>query len=318
MLSGDNLMEYPHLNPMNTPLRLRHLEVMLAVATAGSMQRAAQKVHLTQPAISRIIREMEAMFGAALFERSKRGVTLTECGEALAERAQYLLNDFDRTREEIRAIGKGTIGRLRIGAPPVVESTLIPKCLLALRKVAPDLRIQIEEGARVALIAALKRGEIDCVIGRLDPGAPPADLHCEKLIRTPVRIVSARNHPLADRRKVALSDLAAYPWVLPHAGSPIREVIDRLFSDAGVTLPMASVECTSIRLNYELVRGSRLIGVMTEDAATGYAAQRKLAILPIEFGDRLPYVGVMMRPGRVTHATDLFLRVLRQTCGLSG
>ena len=197
----------------------------------------------------------------------------------------------------------------------MVESTVIPKSLLALRKIAPDLRIQIEEGARVALIAALKRGEIDCVIGRLDPGAPPPGLHCEKLMRRAVRIVAARNHPLAGRRRIELSELAAFPWVLPHEGSPIREVIDRLFHDAGVPPPVASVECTSIRLNYELVRGSQLIGAMTDDAAAGYAAQRKLAILPIDFGDRLPDVGVMMRPGRVSHATALFLRVLRETCG---
>lgn len=300
---------------MSTPFRLRHLEVMLAVAATGSMRLAAQRVNLTQPAISKIVQEMEAMFGAALFERSKRGVTLTECGEALAERAQSLLNDFDCTREEIRAIGTGMIGRLRIGAPPVVESSVIPKCLLALRKIAPDLRIKIEEGARVGLIAALKRGEIDCVIGRLDPGTPPPGLHCEKLMRMPVRVVAARNHPLAGRRNPTLSELAAYPWVMPHAGSPIREVIDLLFRDSGVALPAASVECTSIRLNYELVRGSQLIGVMTEDAATSYDTQRKLAILPFDFGDRLPDVGVMMRPGRVSHATALFLRVLRESCG---
>ena len=91
-------------------------------------------------------------------------------------------------------------------------------------------------------------------------------------------------------------------------------MIDRLFLDASRNPPVASVECTSIRLNYELVRGSDLIGVMTEDAATGYARQHKLSILPIELGDRLPAVGVMMRPRRVTHATALFLRVLRESC----
>lgn len=300
---------------MIASLRLRDLEILLAVAAAGSMQRAAQKVHLTQPAISKIVREMETTFGAVLFERSKRGVSLTESGEALAERARSLLNDFDRTREEVRAIGHGIIGSLRIGAPPVVESSLIPKCLLALRKLAPDLHVQIEEGARVALIAALRRGELDCVVGRLDPGPPAPDLQYQALMRMPVRIVVARGHPLTSRRKIALCDLNAYPWVMPHAGSPIRQVIERLFAEAGESPPAARVECTSIRLNYELVRGSQLIGVMTEDAATGYAAQRRLAILPFAFDDLLPSVGVMMRPGRVTQAAGLFLRVLRETCG---
>jgi DNA-binding transcriptional LysR family regulator len=300
---------------MRQPLRLRDLEVLLAVAAAGSMQRGAKDVQLTQPAVSKIIREIESVFGTPLFVRSKRGVTLTECGETLAERARYLLNDFDRTQAEVRAIGNGTIGSLRIGAPPVVESTLIPKCLLALRKIAPDLHIQIEEGARVGLIAALRRGEIDCVVGRLDAGGPPPDLHFERLMQMPVRIVSARNHPLAGKRKVTVTHLAAFPWVLPHAGSPIRLVIDRLFLDAGQTRPLPSVECTSIRLNFELVQASDLIGVMTEDAAASYAAQRKLAILPIELGKQLPYIGAMMRHGRVSNATALFLRVLRESCG---
>ena len=124
---------------MASPLRIRHLDVLLAVAAEGSMQRAAQRVHLTQPAISKLVREMEAMFGAPLFERSKRGVTLTECGRALATRAEYLLNDVERAREEIAAIGKGTLGSLRIGALPVVESTLLPKSLMALRRIAPAL-----------------------------------------------------------------------------------------------------------------------------------------------------------------------------------
>ena len=144
---------------MRTALRIRDLEVLLAVAAAGSMQRAAQRAHLTQPAISKIVRDLEASFGTTLYERSKRGVSLTESGRALAERARYLLNDIESTREEIAAIDKGVVGALRIGVLPVVESTLLPKGLQALRKVAPGLRIRIEEGARAALLGSLRRGE---------------------------------------------------------------------------------------------------------------------------------------------------------------
>jgi DNA-binding transcriptional LysR family regulator len=300
---------------MRTALRIRDLEVLLAVAAAGSMQRAAQRAHLTQPAISKIVRDLEASFGTTLFERSKRGVSLTESGRALAERARYLLNDVESTREEIAAIDKGVVGALRIGVLPVVESTLLPKGLQALRKVAPGLRIRIEEGARAALLGSLRRGELDCVIGRLDVGSDDAEFHCEGLVRLPVRIVANIRHPLAPAKRVTLATLTAYPWVLPPPGAPIRSVIDSMFVHAGIAAPLPLVESTSVRLNYELIRTSDMIGTMTEDAAVAYAGQRKLAILPIELGDRLPYVGAITRHGRVSNAAALFLRILRESCG---
>ncbi len=300
---------------MSSTLRMRHLDVLLAVAAEGSMQRAAQRVHLTQPAISKLVRELEAMFGAPLFDRTKRGVTLTECGRALAIRAEYLRNDIEHARDEVAAISQGTLGSLRIGALPVAESALLPQSLMALRKIAPALRIRVQEGTSAALLDQLRRGEVDCVIGRLDSGANGKDIRAEKLTRLPTRIVARRRHPLAARKRVTSEQLAAYPWVLPQPGAPIRTVIDGVFAAAGIAAPIPLVESTSIRLNYELMRSSDMIGVMPDDAASAYEAVRTLAILPFELGDRLPFVGVMTRTAPPSHALTLFLRVLRESCG---
>jgi DNA-binding transcriptional LysR family regulator len=301
---------------MSFSLRTRHLDVLLAVAAEGSMQRAAQRIHLTQPAISKLVREMETMFGAALFERSKRGVTLTDCGRALATRAEYLLNDVARTREEITAIANGTLGVLRIGALPVVESTLLPESLMALRRVAPAVHIRVQDGTGAALLGALRCGELDCVIGRLDVEASGGGLQAERLLQLQIRVVVRKQHPLAGRKRVTLDELAAYPWVLPQPGAPIRTVVDGLFLTAGLPAPRPVVESTSIRLNYELVRASDMIGMMPEDAAAAYASRGAgLAVLPIDLGDRLPFVGVMTRTAPPSHALRLFLKVLREICG---
>jgi DNA-binding transcriptional LysR family regulator len=300
---------------MPSSLRMRHLDVLLAVAAEGSMQRAAQHIHLTQPAISKLVREMEVMFGAPLFERSKRGVALTESGRALAARAEYLRNEIDRAREEVAAIGRGTLGSLRIGALPVAESRLLPQSLMALRKIAPQLQIRVQEGTTASLLDQLRRGEIDCVIGRLDPHATGRDLNTERLVKLPTRIVVRRQHPLAGRRRVTPEQLASYPWVLPQPGAPIRIVIESVFSSAGLAPPAPLVESAMIRLNFELVRASDMIGVMPDDAAQAYAAARTLAILPLDLGDRLPFVGVTTRPAPPSQALTLFLWVLRETCG---
>lgn len=296
-------------------LRIKHMEVLLAVAAAGSMQRAAEVINLTQPAISKLIGEIEAMFGTALFRRSKLGVTLTESGQALVERVQFLLNDLAHTQAEIAAIDRGMIGCLRIGALPVAECAILPQSLRTLHQQAPALRIQIEEGTRSALLALLRRGEIDCVIGRLDVGSQENGLYCEPLVQLPVLLVTAVNHPLASRQTVTLEDLTAYPWVLPRIGAPIRTVIDALFVNAGLAKPMPLIESTSIWLNQELLEASDLIGVMSKAAATSYASQGRLAILPINVSENLPQVGVMMRQAPASRAMSAFLTVLREQTG---
>jgi DNA-binding transcriptional LysR family regulator len=301
---------------MISSLRMRHLEVVLAVAGAGSMQRAAQRIHLTQPAISKLIKEIEAILGVALFERSKRGVSLTESGRAFVARAEAVLNDIEQSRREAVAISKGLRGNLRIGMLAVIESGLLPKSLLALQKIAPGLRVRIEEGTYSALLDALVRGELDCVIGRLEAGTKESEREIELettvLMRPPVHIVVRAAHPLAGRKRLPLAELAESQWVLPRSSAPVRAAIERLFVQAGLVPPVPLVESTSIRLNYELLRASDMVGVMTADATADYVARGKLAILPISFGETLPPIGVMQRPGQRSNAMGLFLDVLKK------
>lgn len=297
---------------MLSSLRMRHLEVVLAVAEAGSMQRAAERVRLTQPAISKLIGEIEALLGAPLFVRSKRGVALTESGQAFIGRAEALLNDVEQSRNEAVAISKGLLGDLRIGMLSVAEGDLLPKGLLALRQVAPGLQVRIEEGTYVALVLALKRGELDCVIGRLEAGTRDIELETVALVRQPIHPVVRVGHPLARRKRVPLPELAQCSWVLPRLNAPVRVAIDRMFIEAGLSPPVPFVESTSIRLNYELLLASDMVGVMTADATADYVKRGKLVTLPLPFGENLPPVGVMLRPGQRSSTMRLFLDVLKK------
>jgi DNA-binding transcriptional LysR family regulator len=304
-------MEY---KPMRaSSLRARHLTVFLAVARAGSMQRAAPAAHLTQPAISKLIGELEGIFGRPMFERSKRGVTLTECGEVLVERAEALLNDLDHAAVEIDNIARGIAGNVRIGVLPVAEARIVPATLLALRKRAPSLIVSIEEGTRLFLLAGLRKGEIDCVIGRLDDSAAEDDLHREALVPMPVRIVSRPTHPLARRRRMSLADLAAYPWIVPQAGVSIRRAIDRQFAEAGIAAPVPAIESSSDRLNCAVLARTDMIAVMTDDGAKAYSNSGEVVMLPIKVAGRLPAVGVMTRASYVSNSLKTFLQVLRDT-----
>lgn len=294
-------------------LRARHLTVFLAVARAGSMQRAAAAAGLTQPAISKLIAELEGIFGRPMFERSTRGVTLTECGEVLVERAEALLNDLDHAGIEIDNIARGVSGKVRVGVLPVAEARIVPATLLALRQRAPGLTVSIEEGTRLFLLGGLRKGEIDCVIGRLHDSPAEDDLHREALVAMPVRIVCHPTHPLARRGRLALSDLAAYPWIVPQAGAPIRSVVDRQFAEAGIAMPALAVESSSDRLNCAVLARSDMIAVMTDDGAKAYAESGDVVVLPVKVTGHLPAVGVMTRASYISNSLKTFLQALRDT-----
>jgi DNA-binding transcriptional LysR family regulator len=278
------------------------------------MQHAAREVGLTQPAISKVVGELERIFGAPLFERGRRGVIPTECGRALMDRAQLMLNDFESAKGEILAIARGAIGRVRIGVLPVAETPILSRTLLALRKSVPSLAVQVEDGTHAALLGSLRRGEIDCMISRLDVRAGDQDLHIEKLIEMPISVVASPSHPLTHARQVLWSDLARYRWIMPRPGTPIRAMIDQQFIQAGTVPPVPMIESTSIRLNQAIVARTDMICLMIYDAARAYARSRQLVILPVKFFSQPPYIGVITRSPQVSHALATFLAVLRAQC----
>jgi DNA-binding transcriptional LysR family regulator len=298
---------------MPPALKTRHLQVFLAVAKAGSMQHAARVVQLSQPAISKLVGELESIFGAPLFERSKRGVTPTECGHALMARARLMLNDFESAKGEISAIASGAIGRVRVGVLPVAEA-ILSRTLLALRSSAPGLAVLVEDGNAFVLLNALRQGDIDCMISRIDVGTANQDLHIEKLVQMPISVVTSPTHPLARAKRVSWSELTTYPWILPRIGAPIRAVIDHEFTGVGLSAPIPTIESSSVRINRMVVAATDMITVMVYDAARSYARSGELAILPVRFATPSPYIGVITRTSQVSLALGTFLTTLRAQC----
>lgn len=295
-------------------LKARHLQVFLAVMKAGSMQHAAREVHLSQPAISKLVRELEGMFGAPLFERSKRGVAPTECGCALSDRAQRMLNDFETAKSEITAIARGAIGCVRVGMLPVVETPMLSRTLLALRKSAPGIAAHVTGGTHPVLLSLLRKGEFDCVISRLEVDATDGDLRIEKLVERPVTVVVNPSHPLVRKRRLSWSDLTRYPWIMPKRNAPIRILVEQQFGDAGLLPPIPVIESAEVRLNQTLIAGTDMIGVMNQDPAREYERAGKLTILPVRFSRQPPPIGVITHAGQVSHALSVFLAVLRAEC----
>src|SRR5690606_31076680 len=146
-------------------LRLRHLDLLVALAEVGTMRAAASRLHLSQPAISKMLAEAEDALGARLFERSPQGVVPTPAGAAAVHRARVVMGELAHARDEVEAIHRGASAVLRVGAFSVTAA--VPAAVVQLRQRMPGAAVHIHEGRVNELIQRLLDGDLDCVFGAL-------------------------------------------------------------------------------------------------------------------------------------------------------
>jgi molybdate transport repressor ModE-like protein len=279
--------------PRMDRLRLRHLRLLDAVEVGGSLSRAAQQLGLSQPAATKILRELETVVGSTLYERLPRGVRLTEAGRAVVERLRIGLVAFDK------ALGSGKTvprRRLAVGALPLATVDVLPQAVAKLMRDGIDFDIEITEGTVPAMLAALRSRQIDCFIGRVDAATlrDPSlrDLAATPLITEGLSFAASRRHPLARRRVVPLADIVGQSWVLAPLPSFTRVVVDQHFLDAGLALPRPAIESLSFHTNLQIVGRSDLVTAAPFSAVAHYSrlglvqhlrVDRELAATPLLF-----------------------------------
>jgi len=192
-------------------LRLRHLELLVALAEAGTMRAAASRLHLSQPALSKMLGEVEAGFGARLFERSPQGLAAIALGQAATYRARVMLGELQRGKDEVDALRTGATDVLRLGTLSVTAS--VPQAIVQLRRRLPAARVQVQEGRVRDLVRKLLDGELDCVFGAITPELLASDLlsqlQPQLLLEDELCVLCAATHPLLRRRRLQWADLQA-------------------------------------------------------------------------------------------------------------
>jgi DNA-binding transcriptional LysR family regulator len=195
-------------------LDVRRLRVLREVAACGSFSAAADNLAFTQPAVSRQIATLEAEAGARLVERSARGIRLTPAGELLLEHTDAILDRLATAQSQLAALAAGTRGRLRISAFPSANATLIPLAIAAFRDAHPGVEVRLSERVTSDALAALAAGDLDlAVVSSAGPLDAPDGVAYEPLMEDPHLVALARDHPLAQRDTLDLSDLREETWI---------------------------------------------------------------------------------------------------------
>ncbi|MFX1760724.1 MULTISPECIES: LysR family transcriptional regulator [Rhodococcus] len=217
-------------------MEIQQVKAFLAVAEELHFGRAAQRLHMAQPPLSRTIRRLEKELGAELFERNTRSVRLTESGRALVEPARNILDACRSAEMAVTAAGSGRTGRVRIGFAGSSSHYLVGRWAKLVRRTHPGIEFVLDSSAYASeALNKLAASRLDIGIVRLlffPPGIASRVVARENLV-----VALPKEHPLADRESVRLEDLANEAWVMLPAepGSMLRELLLRLAHDVGFT-----------------------------------------------------------------------------------
>jgi DNA-binding transcriptional LysR family regulator len=279
-------------------LRIKHLKFIGLLASLGTLAATAERLSMTAPAASMMLKEIENLFGAPLFRRQGRGMVLTDSGAALLPRCQTIFAEIDAMGSTLREVGPPL---LRMGAFPHTTTTLLPKIIHCLTSVAPGWRIQLVDDRADQLAERLLSGEIDLLLGRLPSAfanrSAIAEISQRLLYLSGLAVVVRKNHPLTRRRSLSLEDLLLWPWVLPGLASTTRIALVDAFFRAGLLAPLPKVESPSYFYSLSLIAQSDFL---TCCAHTDTLEQSdEIAILPVKIGTSEMPVSLLWRRSSV-------------------
>jgi len=283
-------------------MRSAHLHALSAVVEHRNFSLAARARHVSQPSVHRAARELERLIGVPLFEKTSFGITPTREAEKLARRARLAFAEIAQARAEVHALSGGESGRTVIGAMPLARSFLVPTALLEFTQQYPEHNVAIVEGTYEHLLASLRTGEVDFLIGALRSPAPVADVVQEHLFDDPLAIIVRAKHPLLARKRVTVAALSKYPWIVPRAGTPLRAHFHEMFEVAGLPAPTRAIECNSLIATRALLLESDRIMLLSAHQIHYELEAGLLVALPHPAGDVERPIGLTMRHD--WHPTD--------------
>jgi len=288
---------------------MTHLRAVLAVANNRGFSAAARQMGVAVPSVHRATRELEEIAGTRLFDRLNYGVEPTPLGADVARLAGLALREMDAAFEDLAEARGVARGKVVIGAQPLARTDILPNAIAELCARVPEAEVEIVEGDYETLVHALRRGELDIMIGALRGKSRERDVQETPLLEDSLSVMARAGHPLAAQHEIGLGDLARYPWVIPRRGAPTRTHFEKLFEG---NPPPGLVESSSLVVIRALLAASDRLTLMSRRRILYEEQQGLLAALPVALPFTARQVGVTTRAN--WHPTPLqgeFLAILR-------
>lgn len=274
-------------------IKFRHIQSFVEISREKSLKLAAQKLFLTQPAISKTLKELEEIVGAVLMTRNRSGVTLTKEGQVFLHFARMSLASLQQGLDGIERAGRKEKVRLTVGALPSVAAWLMPKVAAEFSALAPNAILQIMDGPHGYLIERLGLGELDLVIGRLGPPEIMKGVSFTQLYNEQVAFVVRQGHPLLEEPHI--ERIVDWQVIFPPQGAAIRPMVEQLMIANGIGEIPHRLETVSGAFARVYTRRSDAVWIISGGVVANEVAEGRLVKLPFETGNTQGPVGLMAR-----------------------
>lgn len=293
-------------------VKYRHVQCFLEVARRRSLVKAAEALAITQPAVSKTLKELEEILQVRLFERSRRGVMLTQFGEVFLHYAGASLAALKQGLDSVAQARMSGESYLNVGVLPSVAARIVPQAVESFQAEGLETTLTLIAGPNTLLLSRLRGGELDLVVGRLADPEQMAGLSFTHLYSESVSFVVRRGHPLLDDRADDLSRIADYPVLYPTKEAIIRPYVERLLIAQGITRLPKRIETISNSFGRTYTLGTDAVWIISSGVVSRDIAKGELVELPLETAETTGPVGLTTRADAApTPALLVFQSALR-------
>jgi len=293
-------------------LKTRQLLLLVALAEEGNIHRAAQVLNMTQPAASKLLKDLEDALEVSLFDRLPRGMRPTWYGETMIRHARVALTSLNQAHDELEAAKNGQFGQVNVGAITAPGLALLPPTVALVKREHPNLQITLQIEPSDVLIERLNQGKLDILVARLFAQHDKTELRYEMLTDEPVCAIARPGHPLLVGATPTLADTVDAGWIVPPNGSVLRHRFDLMFQEEGLHAPINVIETASLMFTTKMLQQSDMISVVATDVARYYADHGMLAIVPMVLPCQMDSFGIITRRDRLlSPAAKVMLRSLK-------
>ena len=278
-----------------TRLKTRQMFLLMALDEARNLHQAAAATNMSQPAASKMLKDIEDLFGVPFFERLPRGMRPTLYGETMIRHVRMALANLTQGQDALATLQAGLSGQVDIGVIITPSMTLVPQAIAQTKAEAPRLCIGVEVSTSNTLVAQLKNGQLDFLIARILEQEDESSLLYEDLSEETECAVVRLGHPMLGRDDLTLKELSTASWVLSPRGSILRHRFDMMFRRSDLETPTNVVETTAMSVIKSVLQQTDFLHIMPLEVARYYVNSRELAILPIDLPCTMDSFGIIMR-----------------------
>lgn len=280
-------------------LNTRRLQLFVALARHRHMPSTASAFGISQPAVSSAMRVLESGSGVTLFHRSPRGVQLSAEGETFLLHVRRALNELRHVPDDIAALHGNIQGAVTVGALPLGRTLILPAAIARLSAQHPGVRVVTDESAYELLVAGLRAGDVDFVLGALRENDAASGLANERLMAEDMVVLARRGHPLAQKTGLSVGDLRNAQWIVSRLHSPARGLFEAQFKRLKLKPPMPTVETADLAVIRGLLMGTDMIAALSAQQLHYEIAAGDLVVLDVPLHNTRREIGLTMRADSV-------------------